>query len=116
VSKRDYKLFLEDILEEIERIRQFTKDVKKPEDLEQNVMLFYAVLKAFENIGEATKNIPENIREKYPYQWKKVAGLRDIITHEYWGIDAEIIYDVISSKLPELEEIVQNILNQESQQ
>ncbi|HHG75013.1 MAG TPA: DUF86 domain-containing protein [Persephonella sp.] len=116
MSKRDYRLFLEDILEEIERIREFTKDVKTSEDLEQNIMLFYAVLKAFENIGEATKNIPPEIREKYSYQWKKVAGLRDIITHEYWGIDAEIIYDVINSKLLELEEVVKNILKQENKQ
>jgi len=64
VSKRDYKLFLEDILEEIEKIRQFTKDVKTPEDLEQNDMHFYAVLKAFENIGEATKNIPIQYKRK----------------------------------------------------
>jgi len=115
VYKRDYKLFLEDILEEIERIRQFTKDVKKPEDLEQNIMLFYAVLKAFENIGEAVKYIPEDIKEKYPYQWKKIVGLRDIITHRYWGIDAEIIYDVINSKLSELEEFVKTILKQENE-
>ena len=116
MSKRDYRLFLEDILEEIERIRQFTKDVKTPEDLEQNIMLFYAVLRSFEIIGEATKNIPMEIREKYPYQWKKIAGLRDIITHEYWGIDAEIIYDVINSKLSELEEVAKTILKQENEQ
>ena len=113
---RKVRLFLKDTLEEIERIRQFTKDVKKPEDLEQNDMVLYAVLKAFENIGEATKNIPPEIKEKYPYQWKKVAGLRDIITHDYWGIDAEIIYDVIRSKLSELEEIVKTILKQENKQ
>ena len=116
MSKRDYRLFLEDILEEIERIRQFTKDVKTPEDLERSIMLFYAVLRSFEIIGEATKNIPMEIREKYPYQWKKIAGLRDIITYEYWGIDAEIIYDVINSKLSELEEIVKTILKQENKQ
>ena len=45
---------------------------------------------------------------------EKIAGLRDIITHEYWGIDAEIIYDVINSKLSELEEVVKNILKQEN--
>ena len=116
MSKRDYRLFLEDILEEIERIRRFTEDVKTPEDLEQNDMLLYAVLKAFENIGKATKNIPPEIKEKHPYQWKKIAGLRDIITHEYWGIDAEIIYDVNRSKLSELEEIVKTILKQENEQ
>ena len=116
MSKRDYRLFLEDILEEIDRIKRFTKDIQTSEDLEQNDMLFYAVLKAFENIGEATKNIPMEIREKYTYQWKKIAGLRDIITHEYWGIDAEIIYDVINSKLSELEEVVKTILKQENKQ
>jgi len=113
VSKRNYRLFLEDILEEIERIREFTKDVKSSEDLKQNIMLLYAVLRCFEIIGEAVKNIPQSIRDKYPYQWKKIAGLRDIITHEYWGVDSEIILDIINTKLPELEIIVKEILEKE---
>jgi len=91
MSKREYKFFLQDILDEIERLKRFTKDIKNPEDLENNELVYYAVLKSFENIGEATKHIPQHIREKYPYQWKKIAGLRDIISHEYWGVDTEII-------------------------
>ena len=113
MSKRDYKLFLEDIVEEIDRLYRFTKNIKFAEDLANNDLVLYAVLKCFENIGEAVKHIPENIKEKYPYQWKKIAGLRDIISHEYWGVDCEIILNIIYEKLPELKEIVNNILKQE---
>ncbi len=114
MSKRDYRISLEDILEEIERIYRFTKNIHCPKDFEENDMVFYAVLKSLEIIGEAVKNIPIEIRNKYPYEWKKIAGLRDIITHEYWGVDEEIIFDVIKHKLEELEKISRYILENEN--
>ena len=113
MSKRDYRLFLEDIIEEIDRINRFIKNVSSPEELEENEMVLYAILKSFENIGEAVKNLPSHIRENYPYQWKKIAGLRDIISHEYWGIDTEIIFSIIETKLPELKKVVSEILEKE---
>ena len=73
-------------------------------------MVYYAVLKALENIGEAVKHIPEDLKNRYAIEWKKISGLRDILIHEYFGIDQEIIWDVVINKLPELKIIIKEML------
>jgi uncharacterized protein with HEPN domain len=112
-KKRVLKVILEDIIEEIERIKRFTQGIEEYNDFVENEVVFYAVLKALENIGESVKQIPNDKRELYPIEWKKIAGLRDILIHEYFGIDAEIIWEVIKKKLPELEKAVKFLLEKE---
>ena len=64
---------------------------------------FDAVVYNLQIIGEAVKNIPKDVRDRYPQiEWRKIAGLRDIVAHAYFSIDDEIIWDVISNKLPDL--------------
>ena len=63
-------------------------------------------------IGEATKKIPDALRVKYPsVEWKKIAGLRDIVVHEYFGIDVDIVWDVVQHKLSPLETQIRQILS-----
>lgn len=63
----------------------------------------YAIVRCFEIIGEAVKNIPEETKEKYcQIPWKDMAGMRDKLIHEYFGIDCEILWETIKHKIPEL--------------
>ena len=72
-----------------------------------------AFVRSLEIIGEAAKSLPEPVRLKYPeIDWKRIAGLRDILIHEYFGVDAEIVWDIVENKLNTLEDVVQNILKE----
>ena len=70
--------------------------------IKQNHLIIDAVIRNFEIIGEASKNIPEQIKEKYPeIPWKKMYSLRNLRSHEYFGIDYEMIWEIITSDLPQ---------------
>jgi uncharacterized protein with HEPN domain len=71
-------------------------------EFKQNYMIVDAVVRNFETIGEASKNIPEEIQKKYPeIPWKKMYGLRNLISHEYFGIDYEMIWQIATVNLPQ---------------
>jgi uncharacterized protein with HEPN domain len=109
---RDYKVYFEDIAEAIRKIRFFTKGLSL-ESFRLDVKTFDAVIRNLEIIGEAIKRVPEEIRSKYmDVEWKKIAGLRDILAHEYFGVDVEIIWDIIQNKLPVLEEQIKQMLEE----
>jgi uncharacterized protein with HEPN domain len=70
-----------------------------------------AVMRNIQIIGEAIKHLPADVRKEYKnVDWKRAAGLRDIVVHEYFGINKDIIWDVIKNKIPELEKEVRKIL------
>ena len=70
-------------------------------------------MRNLEVIGEAAKHLPEDARKRAPgIDWKKIAGLRDILIHEYFGIDGEIVWDVVQHKLPTLETSVTRMLSE----
>ena len=99
---RHYKLYIEDILEAIQKIQKYTKTCSRSQFL-RNTLLTDAVARNLEIIGEASKRIPAHIKSQIPsIEWKKIIGLRNMLIHEYSGIDKDIIWDIIEHKLPEL--------------
>ena len=83
-QKRDYILFFEDILNAIEKIERYTRKLSFKKFCE-NSMAVDAVIRNFEIIGEATKNVPKRIKEKYPdVEWKEATGFRNVLTHDYF--------------------------------
>ena len=99
---RPYELYLNDVLEAIGRIEEYTARLSYA-DFAKNKLVSDAVVRNLEIIGEAVKMLPQEIKKKYPeVEWRKIAGLRDIIAHEYFGINAAIIWDIVENKIPEL--------------
>jgi uncharacterized protein with HEPN domain len=108
---RDETLYLRDIAESCEKVIQFTKGLSKSE-LVKDQKTYDAVVRNLEIIGEAAKHISENIRKQMPeVESRKVAGLRDMLTHVYFGIDNNILWDIVQHKVPQLANTVNEFLN-----
>ena len=110
MSKRYWKLFVEDIVESIELIEKYTENINF-EDFRNDKKTIDAVVRNFEIIGEASKYIPEEIKEKHKdVDWKGIIGLRNRIAHEYFGVSATIIWYILKEELPPLKEKIRLIL------
>ncbi|MGA2984593.1 MAG: DUF86 domain-containing protein [Terriglobia bacterium] len=106
---RDYKVYLEDILQAITKVREYTSGMS-PAAFVGDAKTLDAVIRNLEVIGEASKAVPETVRLSHPeVDWRKIAGLRDILIHQYFGIDAELIWDIIKNKLTALENQIRAI-------
>ncbi|KAB2940872.1 MAG: DUF86 domain-containing protein [Candidatus Methanoperedens sp.] len=109
---RETKLYLNDILTCIERIQEYT-DSLSFEEFSADNRTNDAVVRNLEIIGEAAKNIPPELRSKYGYDWRSIAGLRDILIYEYFGVSKNIVWDIIQNELPALEQKIREILKNE---
>lgn len=110
--KRNPKLFLTDIFESIELIEKYTKNLKYNKFLENNKAQD-AVMRRIEIIGEATKNVPLKIRKEYPdIPWKQMAGMRNMLAHEYFGIVMKRIWDTTQKDLPNLKKQILKIIEE----
>jgi uncharacterized protein with HEPN domain len=108
---RDPEVYLRDILEAINRIQVYTKGLSEAK-FQADTLRQDAVIRNLEVLGEAVKQIPEEIRKSYPdVEWRKMAGLRDILIHQYFGIDVEVLWDVVANKLPGVEAGIRKILH-----
>ena len=108
----DDQIYLRDILERIERIESYTQEGK--ETFYQSLLIQDGVIRCFEVIGEAVKQLSPEIKQKYAdISWRKIAGFRDVLIHNYMGVDLDEVWGVIENNLPSLKkEMVTVIFNE----
>lgn len=95
-------VFIEHILDSINAIESFSKNLKK-EELSSNRLKQSAIVREIEVIGEAVKNVSENLKNKHKeVSWREIAGTRDKMIHHYFGVDLNIIWAIIEIDLPKL--------------
>jgi uncharacterized protein with HEPN domain len=100
---RDFEVYLADIREAISKIHDYTASLTR-ESFADDAKTIDAVIRNLLIIGEAAKMVPESVRTSYPtVEWKKMAGLRDILAHHYFEVDLDIVWDIIQNKLPVLQ-------------
>ena len=107
--KRDILVYIDDILESIDRIFEYTDNISEI-DFSQNQLIQDAVCRRIEIIGESVKNIPSEVQLKFSLiPWKKIAGMRDILTHAYFNVNTKRIWNVIHNDLSFLKKKVLEI-------
>ncbi len=113
---RDINLFIEDILESIKDIESFSKGLTKGKFIEDKLRQ-NAIIRSLEIMGEAVKNIPDSFREKYPkVPWKKIAGFRDVLSHAYFGVSIERVWNIIENDLLNLKKEIEDLKIKEAEQ
>lgn len=106
---RQHELYLDDIESSIEKIEGYREDFPELELGEENV-LTDAVIRNLEVIGEAVKNLPEDVKQEEPsVPWREIAGFRDVLIHQYFQVNPDIVRDIVQNKLPELKQVVQRL-------
>jgi len=106
---RDYTLYLKDILEAMESIEKFVGDMSF-ENFREDDKTASAVIRKFEIIGEATKQIPDEVKQEYSkVPWKEMAGMRDRLIHLYFGVDYNLVWTTIKNRIPTVKSLIKNI-------
>jgi len=109
-DERNYKIFLKDILDSMENIDHYLEGVDY-EDFVEDQKTIDAVVRNIEIIGEATKQIPENIQKEYPeVPWKKMAKMRDKMIHGYFTISEDILWETVKHDIPETKHLIKEML------
>ncbi len=107
--KRAVLDYINDILDGMIKAQEFVQGMSYEEFL-QEVKTQFAVVRAIEIIGEATKNIPNSVRKKYPQiPWREIAGIRDKIVHEYFGLNLKVIWRTVKEDVPAVKPLFEKL-------
>ena len=110
---RDYRLYLADIVKSSDKIQRYTGGMTF-DDFSNDEIRIDAVARNLEIIGEAVKNIPSAVCERHSeILWNKIGGLRDVLAHGYFKVDVSVLWDIVQTKVPELQSQISQILELE---
>lgn len=111
---RSHRLFLRDMLEACEKVMRYTEGLDFHAFI-RNELVYDAVLRNLEVLGEAAKKVPDSVRARHPsVEWRAIAGLRDVLAHAYFALDDATLWDIVAHKVPALAEALRQILEEEN--
>ncbi len=113
MSERDFRLYCADILDSGSAILEFVKGLSF-EEFYCDRKTYSAVIREFEIIGEAAGKLPDNLKQRHPdIEWQDIKDFRNLLIHEYFGIDLEIVWKIVQDDLPGLMNAVREIMRTE---
>lgn len=107
--QRNSTVYLDDILESIAKIKEYTQAVSE-EEFYRDTKIQDSIIRRLEIMGEAVKNIPEDVKRLNPrIPWREIAGMRDFLIHDYFGVNLERVWEVVEKDLRKLEDQISNL-------